>query len=204
MNMVLIIRHEVGKAAVSRMFFAVCLLSVLYMVAMAAILHLSPGATALWGAGALVLLTLLIYLFGYFDHKVVVHYVKKVAEEQRKVQAGCAKYLKELNGTLALLDRDPWQVYKRIMQRSENEIQEKHDASAGNSGLDYQLSRSMREVREKLELMHKAKKHNMTISPEEVSELKESFRAAIQWNEEYAAGSKKTLDEAEAFLSTLS
>src|SRR6185369_17562243 len=94
MNMVTIIRHEVGKSLLlPSLPYAVIAAGALGLASV--LFKMSDWMTFFWMVIGFVAVEGGAYWGGWSNQRLVKKYVKTVADEQRKVQAGCAKYKKE-------------------------------------------------------------------------------------------------------------
>lgn len=199
MNMVTVIRHEVGKQK---------LLSALPLslaATVAAFLASNANQTSLATALGVVVAVLLLcefaaYIAGYFNQHLVIHYVKMVKQEQEKVQAASAKYKKRLTADLELSRKNPWGFYQRHMQQQLNEVHEKHEAATGDRTTDLKLSRMARDINDDLSLIFQVKEAGAILSADEMRSIADQIQHTLDWNKNYAASSKKTLDEANEWL----
>lgn len=199
MNMVRIIRHEVGKST---------LVKALPLAAIAAaacgfipVLLKQPE----WMAYVGMVVGFLVgeasaYLGGWSNETLVRQYVKMVAAEQEKVLPMAAAYKTELQEQLRLIERDPLLVYERLRKKEIRDVKNRHEQSAGERTLDIELSRKVRKAAYDLELLQFAKKEGMALSPQEVDSLRQHTLKGIAYNDQVTADATKTLAEARAYL----
>lgn len=199
MNMVTIIRHEVGKSM---------LLPALASAAIAAaILGLIPVLLKMpeWMAyvgmvGGLLAGELGAYWGGWSNDQLVRKYVKMVADEQEKVLPMAAAYRAELVEQLRLIEKDPFLVYERMRKQQIEDVKKRHEQSTGERSLDIKLSRTFRELTNDIELLQFAKKEGAALSPQEVDWLRQHTQKGIEYNDRVTVDATKTLTEARAYL----
>lgn len=197
--MVTVIRRELGEQKLlSALPFS---LAVIVATFIASNVSQTSLAVPLGVAVAVLLLCeLAAYIAGYFNHRTVLHYVRTVAQEQEKIQTATAKYEKQLTADLALARKNPWGFYQRHVQQQLNEVHEKHKAATGDRATDLELSRMARDINDDLSLIFQAKEAGATLSADEMRSIANQIQHTLDWNKNYAASSKKTLDEANEWL----
>lgn len=197
--MVTVIRRELGKQKlISALPFSLA-------AAVAIFIASNAGQASLMAALGVTVAVLLFcefvaYFAGYFNQHLVIHYVKMVKQEQEKVQAASAKYEKQLSKDLTLVKTDPWDFYRRHMQQRLNEVYEKHEAATGDRSTDLKLSRMARDLNDDLSLIFQVKEAGATLSADEMRSIADQIQHTLDWNKNYAASSKKTMDEANEWL----
>lgn len=197
--MVTEIRLQVGKQKLlSALPFSFAAAAVISVASNAG--HISQVAALGVAVAILLFCEVVAYLTGHFNHRLVLQYVKMVTKEQEKVQTACSKYEKGLTADLALARKNPWDFYLRLKQQQLSEVHEKHEAATGDQATDLSLSRMARDINDDLSIVFQVKEAGEAFSAEEMRDLTDQLQSTLARNKDYAASSKKTLDEANVWL----
>lgn len=199
MNMVRIIRHEIGKSMLPKA------------------LPIAIGAAGTFGVLVLLLklpewmaYTAMVvgfvvgeaaaYWSGWSNELLVRKYVNMVADNQEKVLPIAAAYQAELEEQLRLIHKDPFLVYERLKKKEVRDVKSRHEQSRGERSVDIELSRKFRKAAYDLELLEFARKEGAALSPQEVEWLRQHTLKGIEYNKQVTADATKTLAEAREYL----